>query len=302
MKKIKKMPYLWFILPGLILYIVFMMAPMLTSFYLSLFSWNGIGSMKFISFDNYIKLFTESRSFDMFTNALGNNIKYVLCMLIIIMPIQLLLAYAFHMKIKGYRTLQLLVFLPFVFSTVIVGFFVMELFNPNFGIINTVLKNLNLEQLITSWLGDRNKAFPIFVAVAGWQGLGVGMMLFLSNMKSIPMDIMEASEIDGAGAFSKFFSVVIPCIIPSIINVLVLDVIWGLTVFDLPYVIVGPNGGVNGSLDFMNLFFYRNAFGTGYSGEAQVGFASAIGTVLFVVILAISIFQTNFLNKIDLES
>ena len=94
----------------------------------------------------------------------------------------------------------------------------------------------------------------------------------------------------------------LPSLIPSITNIIVLVTIWGLTIFDLPYAIGGSGGGVDGSIDFMNLFFFRYAFGNTHGGEAATGFAAAISTVLFCIILVISSIQSAFLNKIDIES
>lgn len=300
MRYIKKRPYIWFILPGAVLYITFMIVPLISSIQLSFFNWDGISPKQYVGFENYVTLFTNARFSKMVLNALANNIKIVLVMIFLIMPIQIFFAYMFNQKIRGYRVFQMLTFLPYVLSPIIVGFFVMMLFNPYFGIINTILTNLGLKSV--PWLGDPNKLFTIYCIIAAWQGLGVGMMIFLSNMKSISGDVLEASIIDGANERQKFFHIVLPLLTPSLTNLIVLDTIWGLTIFDLPFVIGGPTGGVNGTLDFMNLLFYRYAFGNSRGGEMAVGFASSISSFLFVIIMIFAAIQSVFLNKIDIES
>lgn len=298
MNYLRKNPHIGFMLPGFILYLLFMIVPLITSIVYSFFDWNGFGAMKFIGFDNYIELMTDSRNFKILINAFSNNVKFVVIELVLIMPLQLLLSYMFYQGIKGYKILQMLVFLPYVISTVIVSFFTTIIFDPTIGIVNNFLNDIGLGHLIGAWYGDPNKSFILFMLTAAWQGIGVGMMIFLANLKQVPENVIEAGIIDGANARVRFFHIILPYLTPSLTNIIVLDTIWGLTLFDLPYIIGGPQGGVNGTLDFMNLFFYRNAFSGSYGGEASLGFAASISSLLFVIILLVSIVQVRILNKL----
>ncbi len=124
------------------------------------------------------------------------------------------------------------------------------------------------------------------------------MVIILANMKSIPEEIVEASIIDGAGEWIRFWRVILPFLKPSLINVIILSSIYALTQFDLPYIIGGPTGGIEGKMDFMNLFFYRYAFGDSYLGQTAIGFGASISVVTFSIILFIALIQNVLLKKI----
>ncbi|MDI3547765.1 MAG: raffinose/stachyose/melibiose transport system permease protein [Halanaerobiales bacterium] len=301
MRFIRKRPYILFILPGFILYTAFVIYPLFSAMSISLYEWTGIGPKKFVGLANFVTLFFNPRISEMFWNALKNNFFYVLAELGIIMPLQILLAYLIFLRIKGYRIFQTLIFLPCVISTAVIGFFIMIVFDPNFGILNSLLKSIGLGQFQSGWFGDPDLAFPLFIVVATWVGIGYGMMLFIANLKGIPEQIIEASIIDGAGGVQRFFRVILPQLWPSLTNIIVLDTIWGLTIFDIPFIIGGPQGGVNNSLDFMNIFFYRYAFGNSYGGETAMGFGASISVVLFGLVLIVSIIQIKFLRNIRVE-
>ena len=115
------------------------------------------------------------------------------------------------------------------------------------------------------------------------------MMIFNANMKEIPDSILEAAKIDGAGELRKFFSVVLPQLPSSLSTVITLGTIYALTMFDIPFMLGGPQGGVNNTIDFVNMVFYRYAFGGTYFGETSLGFGSSISVAMFVVIMAISL-------------
>ena len=298
--------YWGFITPGFLIYTLFMIIPLGIAFYYSFFSWSGMGSMTFIGLDNFRKIFLEPRMSSIFWNALGNNFTYLLVAVFIFIPIQILLAYLIHIEISGHKLFKLMIFLPYVISPSIVGFFSLLVFDPNIGMLNTLFLNLGLNQLAGAWFGDPDIAFGLLVSIIGWQGIGVGMVIILANMKNIPQEVIEASIIDGAASWRRFWSVELPFLKPSIFNVVVLSSIFALTQFDLPFVIGGLNGGIDGKLDFLNLVFFRYTFGDSYNGETAIGFGAAISVVLFCIILLISLTQrlllTRLLFKHDTET
>jgi raffinose/stachyose/melibiose transport system permease protein len=298
----KKRPYILFLLPGLILYLTFVIYPMFSAFSLSFYDWAGYGVKKFIGLQNFYNLIFDPRISKMFFNAIRNNVFYVTIELVVIMPLQILFAYLIYQKIKGHRLFQTLIFMPNVISTSVIGFFIMIVFDPNIGILNSILKWAHLESWQSGWFGEPQLAFPLLMMVVTWVGVGYGMMLFIANLKGISEDILEASMIDGASGSKRFFHIILPQLWPSLTNIIVLDTIWGLTVFDIPFIVGGSQGGVNNSLDFLNIFFFRYAFGNSYSGETAVGFGAAISVVLFILVLLVSIIQLNFLKKIQSDA
>lgn len=159
MTLMKRKPWAGFILPGFILYTVFMILPLFTAIYYSFFQWSGLGPKIWIGLENYRSLFTDQRLSGIFWNALGNNFKFVATALGVIMPLQLLLAYLIDLKILGYRFFQTIIFLPYVISTTIVGFISLLVFDPNIGVINEFLRFIGKEHLTSAWFGDPRRAF-----------------------------------------------------------------------------------------------------------------------------------------------
>jgi len=297
----RRHPWAGFILPGFILYTLFMILPLFTAVYYSFFEWSGLGPKTWIGLENYRSLFTDRRLSSIFRNALGNNFKFVGAALLIIMPLQLLLAYLIDLKIRGFRFFQTIVFLPYVISTTIVGFISMLVFDPNIGVINEFYRFMGWDHLVSAWFGDPGRAFGLLTAVIAWQGCAAGMFIFLSNLKTIPQELIEAALIDGASRGQRFRHIIFPALEPAFTNNIILGTIWGLTQFDIPFVIGGTQGGVDNSIDFMNLFFYRFAFGGSYYGETSMGFGAAISVVLFLIILIIAVIQVKIFNRFGRE-
>lgn len=299
MKKSKA--YWGFIAPGLILYTVFMIVPIVFAMYYSFFEWNGIGPMKFIGLANYQKLLCGGRMSKIFFRALANNFKYLASVLIVITPLQIFFAYVLFIRIRAFRYLQFMLFLPYVISTSIVGFFATMLFDPNVGLLNTILEKVGLPQMRSAWLGDPNLSFKLFVMVVIWACIGNGMMIFNANMKEINSDLLEAAMLDGCNERQKFFRVVLPQLHSSISTVVTLGVIYALTMFDIPFMLGGVQGGVNNTIDFVNMVFYRYAFGGTYFGETSLGFGSSISVTMFMIILICSLVTKFVLSRRDRE-
>lgn len=295
----KKRSYIGFIAPGFIIYTVFMIVPIACAIYYSFFEWSGIGPMKFVALDNYRKLFLDPRTSRIFFNALTNNIKYVFTVLLVISPLQIFLAYMLYMKIRFFKYIRFMLFLPYVISTSIVGFFAMLIFDPNIGILNEIIGSLFGAQAKLAWLGDPDMVFKIFVVVIIWQCVGQGMLIFFANMQEISTDIIEASRIDGAGNWQRFWRIVLPMSHSSIATNITLSIIYAFTMFDLPYILVGPQGGVNNKLDFLNMFFYRNAFGGSFYGTTSIGFGSSISVILFLIIFTITVVVKRLLKRLE---
>ncbi len=295
----KQRAYVFFILPGLCIYTLFMIVPLLSAMYYSLYSWAGIGERVFIGLENFRSLFFNPRMSEIFWNACGNNFTYLFVAIGIFLPLQVLAAYLIHIRIFGHRVFRLMIFLPYVISPAIVGFFALLVFDPNIGLLNSFFSSVGLDSFKSSWFGDPQRAFPLLASVIGWQGIGVGMIIILANLKNVPDEVVEAATIDGAGAWNLFWRVVLPFLTPSIINVLILSTIFALIQFDLPYIIGGSTGGINRTMDFMNLVFFRYAFGDAYMGETSMGFGAAISVVLFFIIFFIALIQKLVVSRLS---
>ena len=302
MNKIKKRPYIMFIAPGFLIYTMFIIVPIIYLFGLSTLDWSGLGKMNFIGLDNFKTIFTDPRISPAFWHAVKNNVKYLFCVWFIITPIQFLLAYLFFLKIPAYKYYKFMIFMPYVISSTIVSFFATMIFNPNIGFLNEFLTKAGLEQFTGAWLGDPSMAFKIMLILIIWQSSGSGMMIFYANMMDIPSEVMEASSIDGCNDWQKLIRILIPMSLPACASTIIMSSIWALGVFDIPYILGGANGGVNGSLDFVNLLFYRYTFGSALNGKANMGFGAAISVCMFVVIMMITVVQNKVLSKFEYEN
>lgn len=294
---LKSKPQIGFILPGFLIYTIFAIIPIFSAMYYSFFEWPGIGEKTFVGLDNFITLFTDETVAPIFYNALFNNLKYILCIWFVITPVQFILAYILFIKIRGAQYFKLMLFLPYVISSTIIGFFTTLIFDPNIGSPNAVIESMGGTRGL--WLGDPNMAFKILILVVLWQGIGTGMMIFYSDMQGIPNSLIEASEMDGANEWVKLTKIIFPMSISSFTTNMVMSTIWALAVFDLPFLLGGVTGGADKSLDFVNIMFYRYTFGTALNGKSNMGFGAAISVVMFLIIAVITLVLTQLLKKLE---
>ena len=294
---LKSKPQIGFILPGFLIYTIFAIIPIFSAMYYSFFEWPGIGEKTFVGLDNFITLFTDETVAPIFYNALFNNLKYILCIWFVITPVQFILAYILFIKIRGAQYFKLMLFLPYVISSTIIGFFTTLIFDPNIGSLNAVIESMGGTRGL--WLGDPNMAFKILILVVLWQGIGTGMMIFYSDMQGIPNSLIEASEMDGANEWVKLTKIIFPMSISSFTTNMVMSTIWAFAVFDLPFLLGGVTGGADKSLDFVNIMFYRYTFGTALNGKSNMGFGAAISVVMFLIIAVITLVLTQLLKKLE---
>ncbi|WP_321433682.1 carbohydrate ABC transporter permease [Trichococcus flocculiformis] len=294
---LKSKPQIGFILPGFLIYTLFAIIPIFSAMYYSFFEWPGIGEKTFVGLDNFITLFTDETVAPIFYNALFNNLKYIVCIWFIVTPVQFILAYILFIKIRGAQYFKLMLFLPYVISSTIIGFFTTLIFDPNIGSLNAVIESMG--GIGGLWLGDPNMAFKILILVVLWQGIGTGMMIFYSDMQGIPNSLIEASEMDGANEWVKLTKIIFPMSISSFTTNMVMSTIWALAVFDLPFLLGGVTGGADKSLDFVNIMFYRYTFGTALNGKSNMGFGAAISVVMFLIIAVITLVLTQLLKKLE---
>lgn len=299
-KKKRSRSYLYFITPAFILYSIFVAIPIVVVFVLGFTDWSGMGDLNFIGFKNFMTIFTDSRFAPEFFNALKNNLKYLLCVWLLITPFQYLIAYLLFIKIPAYKYIKFMIFLPYVISTAIVSFFAMLIFNPNIGFLNNFLASIGLEG--GSWFGDPKWAFKLLIILVLWQSAGSGIMIFYANFMDVSQEVMEASRIDGCSEWQRFLHVLLPLSLPSCASNITMSTIWALAIFDMPYILGGSNGGVNGTLDFANIVFYRYTFGSGLNGKSDLGFGASIVVIMFVVMMLVTFVQNKILSKFEYDN
>ncbi|KAA8787299.1 sugar ABC transporter permease [Paenibacillus amylolyticus] len=297
-----KKPYLWFILPGFILYSIFVIYPIFSAAQLSLFQSNGFSEKVFVGFNNYIELFTNSELKRQFLNALKNNVILVVLNVGLLIPIQLYFAYVIYTRVKGYRFFQTMIFAPQFITTSVIVFLATLVFDQNIGIFNEFLQLIGLGEHARNWLGVPGYEVLTLFIMNAWAGVGFSMIYFVAAMKMLSDEVMEASYLDGAGYWRRFFSVIIPQIRSSIVNIAMISYIAAMTLFDFSYLLGGVSGGINNSMDVMTLFFYRITFGTtgamgGTVSTNSVGMGTTIAVVMFAIIFVVALIQLRFTYK-----
>lgn len=273
---------LLFTLPTLILYAVLYVWPFIYAFYLSLFRWKGysLDNMIYSGLYNYKRLFSD----DIVWTGLKNNLFFLLWSTLIIFVLSLFFAACLTRckRIRHPGIYRVVYFFPNVLSIIVVGVLWTFIYNPNFGLLNSILRALGLERWIQNWLGDKNIVMGALVAPQVWMYIGFYMLLFLAAMQNVPEEYYESAMIDGAGPIRQFFSVTVPLIWGTIRTALVFFVV---NAFARTFALVNvvTNGGPNHASELLTTYLYNQAF-----GYSDFGYGSAIGVFLFVIVFAIS--------------
>lgn len=275
----------WYLLPTLLVYLLFTLVPIFETVRASFFQWDGLSSNRtWIGLANYRELFLDPK----FHNALSNNLVFVIFYSIIPILIGLLLASILSRRpIPGFTFFRTVLFLPQVLSMVVVGVIWRWMFNPTFGPINVFLRQIGLERFAISWLGDFSWALPSVGSIGTWVQYGFCMVLFISGMQHIQEEYYEASSLDGASAFQQFIHITIPGLRNEIAVALVTTIIAAMRVFDLVY--TTTRGGPGDSTMVAGFLVYRAAF-----VNNRIGYAAALATVLTAIILVVSLFIRRF--------
>lgn len=266
MKKLysNKVHILVFLLPALILFCGVLIAPIGASAYYSLFDWNGIGAKTFIGLSNYKELFTSNAIG--FMRALRNSLLLAALSVFLQLPLALALALTLGKKIKGERAFLSVYFMPVLISTVVIGQLWLKIYNPDYGILNVLLRAIGREDWTQIWLGNKSTALSAVFVPTLWQYVGYHMLLLYAGVKSVPPELREAAMLDGAsdGQINRY--IVLPYIKPIIRISVIFAVTGSLKSFDLIYVLT--NGGPLHSTEvpstlMISMLFLRNRYGMG---------------------------------------
>lgn len=300
---LQKHIYAVFLLPGLILYTVFMVYPLGSALGFGLFSWDGLIRGAFCGLDNFRTVLFQVPYNTRFWNALKHNTLFFTITFCIQTTLGLFLAVLFTRKRKGYDLLQTLFFLPYTLSMVIVGFLWLLLLNPTWGAFNKGLHVIGLGKWAQPWLGQTNTALLTVVFVNAWRWLGFPILVFKAGLQGIPEEYHEAAKVDGATAWQVFRRITLPLVMPTIGMVTILTFIWIFNTFELVFVMQGSSGNPYYATDLLGTFFYRTAFGDSTTGgePGQVGIASAIAVLMFLMIAFVSYFGVRKIRESEIE-
>ncbi|WP_218001866.1 carbohydrate ABC transporter permease [Microtetraspora malaysiensis] len=252
--------------------------PLLASLYFSMTDYDLVSSPKFVGFDNFARMFSDG----LFWRTLGNTAYFAVLFVPTQTALALGLAIALNQRLRGMALFRAAYFVPVVSSWVVVAYVADAVFNPQTGLANQVLDFFGLPA--ANWLQDPALVIPTLAGVAVWKGVGYMMVLFLAGLQAIPEERYEAAKIDGASAWNRFRYITMPGISGTTFLVLVLTSIETLQSFEQVFVMT--DGGPHGASELTVLHLYRQGF-----QFFQMGYASAIAWVLFVLVLALTMVQ-----------
>jgi multiple sugar transport system permease protein len=271
-----------FALPFIIGFLGLTVGPMLFSLYASFSHYNITSAPKWIGLDNYDYILTKD---DRFRTSLGNTFYYVALKTPLVILISLLIALVMRVEVPGRRVFRTIYYLPSVLTGVSAIFLWIWVLSPR-GILNQGLDTLGLQS--PNWFFDPKWSKPGLVVMALWT-IGQPIVILLAGLNGIPRDLYEAAAIDGAGPWSKFWKITIPMLSPTLFFLIVTNIIFAFQVFNSAYVIsttvstTKAAGEPRQSLLFYEVYLYLRAF-----RDLQMGFAAALGWILFVIIMAIT--------------
>jgi multiple sugar transport system permease protein len=268
----------FFVTPQLLGLLLFSLIPLISVFYLSMASWDGLGPITFVGLQNFIDQLMSSD----LRIALLHTVYYTALAVPGGLILAMLIALGLN-NVRGKGVYRVLYFMPYITGSVAVGVIWAWLLNSDFGLINELLRSW-FHAPGVGWLTTTRDVIPSIALVGIWQGLGFNMILFLAGLQGIPVSYFEAATVDGASKFQTFWRVTLPMLTPTIFFTTVISIINSFQVFDLTFVLTG--GGPGKDSYTMVYHIYHLGFETAAFGEA-----SAAAVVLFAILLLLTLVQ-----------
>ncbi|NIA13038.1 MAG: ABC transporter permease subunit [Nitrospiraceae bacterium] len=277
----KAAPYL-FVAPFVIVFCSFMVYPLLNSIWLAFQFTNGPQSSVFVGFDNFLFMLRDPD----FWTALKNTAIFTLFSVFLQLPLSLGLALLLNARwVRGRNFFRMAFFSPHLVGQVFVALLFSLIFLPHYGLLNRALHAVFGVGLDTKWLMNANLVMPALVLTSLWMYVGFNMIYFLAALQAVDRNLYEAAMVDGASRWQQFLHVTVPGIKPIAVFVIIMSTIGSFQLFELPFVLLKGPGPDNSALTIV-MYLYNTGFSTG-----DLGYASAIGWVLVLIILTVSLAQ-----------
>lgn len=273
----KFLPYL-FIAPNMLLFLTFMIIPIIFTFTMSFTKWTLIGTPEFNGISNYVKLLSDKQ----FLAAMLNTVYYTLATVPTTLALGLIGAIALNRNMPLRGALRGIFYIPTVVSLVATGLIWQWILSTDYGVLNYVLEAVGIGE--QQWLTSNALSMPSVILATIWVRCGYCMVIYLGGLQGISQDYYEAAEIDGAGDLKKFKYITWPLLRSTTVFLTVMSIIYGFMGFDLFYTMTG--GGPGFSSTVMVHYIYKQAFQVG-----EMGYASAGGVVLFLIIFILTLLQ-----------
>jgi raffinose/stachyose/melibiose transport system permease protein len=294
-KELRKLIWI-FLVPPLVVWAVLNIYPMVSSFYWALTPYDGVNpaTAVFTGLENYERMMGDTR----WIASIGNTFYIAFGLIVTILPLSMMFAVMIMMTKKGQGVLKTFVYLPSILPTVIVALLWVFILDPSVGLFGFALDALELRQVLRELfnlrtfhlLGNPHTARYVVVLISTWSALGFYTLIFLAGLSRIPQELYDAANIDGAQGFSLFRYITFPLLYPTIQTVLLLLIINALQTFTFIYVIMG--GFPGSTTQVMATYIYRTGF-----VDYQFGYATAMGTIMMVIVLVITLLSRRLTKR-----
>jgi sn-glycerol 3-phosphate transport system permease protein len=277
-------PY-FYTAPALVIFAMFFIYPIIYMIYLSFTSWDLVSPKKtFVGLENYKELFHSPD----FLQTLSNTVVYTVLTVGISLLLSLFLALWLNHKGNRYRFLQGAIFSPHIISLVSISLLWMWMMDPQYGLLNWVLSLFGMPP--SKWLADTSTAIYSLILVSIWKILGYNTLIFIAGLQSIPKEIYEAAALDQTPWWRKLTRITIPMLSPTLFFLLIINTVNSFQVFDTVQIMT--QGGPANSTNMLVFFIYQNGF-----DFFKIGYASAAGVILLLLVGIVTIFHFLFLAK-----
>ena len=266
-----------FLVPTLLVYVVFISLPIFIAIGYSFTRYSGIGKARFIGLDNYKRLFHDQ----LFWKSLQNTAIIFVLASVLLLVLSFLLALLLNNKLKFADTSKALVFSPAIIAPIIVGIIWVYILDPKIGVINNILRSIGAGSLAKQWIGGTVLSPYSMAIIYFWQQLGYLTTIFIAGLKMIPEEVLEAVKVDGANAVQRVFYVIIPMMRSSISTVIVLIITGIFKIFEIVQQTTG--GGPNHMSETLVTYSYSMTF-----QSSEYGYGMSIATVTFLISLGIT--------------
>lgn len=289
MKREERFWRLVFLTPPLLVFGVLVVWPLFSSFYYSFTDWNGFDpDYDFVGFANFGKILTDR----LFLNAAVNTVIWMAAALLLPTLLGFGLALLIDSRVPGAAVFKSIFYLPICLSAVVVGQIWVWIYQPDWGLLNTVLEEVSGNRQNFAWLAKPDTALYSVIIAWSWQQTGLSMVIYLAGLTAISRELLEASELEGASARQRIWHIVIPLLTPATVVAVALSVINSLKGFDILFIMTA--GGPFNSSDTLAMHMYNESF-----KKYLMGYGSAISVVLFLVALTIIWVYFRQLRKVD---
>ena len=286
-----------FTLPFVIVFLIFSVYPVLRTLYLSFTNFRGFGEATWTGLSNYGRVLTDK----FFWRALWNTVRIWGVNIVTQLGLAFLLTMVFSdvkYKMKGLGVYRVIYYLPNLIASTSIAFLFKTLLDWRYGSFNQILHSLyqflGMSKDPIDWLGVGANAGTTIAIISTWVWFGNSFIMLMAGVQGISKDYFEAAAIDGAGRWTVFGKITLPLLKPILMYVAITSLIGGLQMFDLPYLMTDKASAAYNSVQTVMMYLYKFGFET---GTTQVGYASAIAYILFMIILAVSVLQLKIFNR-----